>query len=73
MTHSTKLLEYDAMLALNAFFAVFSLVWLAGHMTVRLFDWEFWFALAYLVLAVINTAYFARRKRADAEAALKSP
>ena len=48
--------------AANAFATVFSLIWLAGHSTVRTFDWEFWFALGYLFLAAANLAYFLRRR-----------
>ncbi len=33
------------LVAVNAFAVIFSVIWLAGHSTERVFDWEFWFAL----------------------------
>jgi len=51
------------LLAANTVAAVLSLVWLWGHSTVQTGDWEFWFALAYLLLALFNLAYFIRRGR----------
>lgn len=43
-----------AMTAMNMVAAVFSVIWLVGHVTVRIFDWEFWFALGYAVVAILN-------------------
>ena len=51
-----------AFIALNGFATVFSLVWLIGHATVRVGDWEFWFALGYLGLAAGNVAYLVRTR-----------
>lgn len=45
-------------IALNAALAVFSAIWLAGHSTVRMFDWEFWFALLFLIAALVNLLLF---------------
>lgn len=51
--------------ALNGFAVVFCVIWLAGHSTVRVFDWEFWFALGFLALAVLNTVWFLRQRDFD--------
>jgi hypothetical protein len=45
------------MLLLNSFFTIFSFIWLVGHSTVRVFDWEFWFALVYFLLCAANSGY----------------
>lgn len=49
------------MLALNGFFLIFSLVWLIGHSTERIFDWEFWFALVYTSLCLANVLYLRQK------------
>ena len=51
---------HAALVTLNGAAVVFSLIWLLGHMTVRLWDWEFWFAAGYLALCSINFAYLRR-------------
>lgn len=48
----------------NGSAVVFSAIWLVGHATVRVGDWEFWFAAGYLTLAAANFAYLARRRGA---------
>lgn len=50
----------------NGAAVVFSLVWLVGHATVRMFDWEFWFALGYLALAILNCVPLATTSAAAA-------
>ncbi len=49
---------------LNGFVLLFSLIWLIGHSTVRLFDWEFWFALLYLAVSSANLSYLLGRRGA---------
>ena len=39
---------------LHTFALIFCLIWLVGHSTVRVFDWEFWFALGFTVYAGVN-------------------
>lgn len=52
-----------AILGLNLFFTIFSLVWLIGHSTEQLFDQEFWFALAYLILCLANVWHLIQREK----------
>ena len=55
-------------LGLNLAAALFSLIWFAGHATVRWWDWEFWFSFGYLVLTVINVGYLRRALAAETPA-----
>jgi len=41
----------------NGFAVLFSIVWLIGHATVRIGDWEFWFAVGYLLVVALNLGY----------------
>lgn len=44
-----------ALTALNGLATAFSLWWLSAHiLRGRIGDWEFWFALGYLLLCAIN-------------------
>ena len=52
-----------ALTVLNGLATLFSLWWLGAHVRVRVGDWEFWFALGYLVVCAVNFAYFARAAR----------
>ena len=49
--------------AVNLAAAIFSGIWLAGHARVRIFDWEFWFALGYLGVALLNLGLIGRARR----------
>lgn len=51
------------LLAANTGAIVVSLAWLWGRTTAQAGDWEFWFALGYLLLAVFNLTYLVRRGR----------
>ena len=51
------------LLAANTSAVVVSLAWLLGRSSAQAGDWEFWFALGYLLLAVFNLTYLVRRGR----------
>jgi hypothetical protein len=49
---------------LNSAAALFSLWWFIAHVQRQVGDWEFWFALIYLVVTTANAVYFVRRQPA---------
>ncbi len=48
---------------LNILAALFSAWWFIVHAQRRIGDWEFWFALIYLIVTTVNVFYFVRRER----------
>ena len=53
------------LVAVNTVAALFSLIWIWGHSSTPANDWEFWFALGYLLVAGLNLFYFVRRARKE--------
>ena len=51
------------LIAINTCAAILSLLWLWGHSASRTSDWELWFALTYLFVALANLAFFFRHGR----------
>ena len=51
------------LVAANTLGAALSLIWLWGHSTTDRGNWEIWFALGYLSVAVLNLVFFFRGGR----------